>query len=70
MTPRHFRGRAGVALAEQARRLGLDVRDLLVLERTELGLWEIRDLARYLAALGYTLRIVAVDAQGAEAELA
>jgi hypothetical protein len=59
-----------VGLAEQARRLGLDARDLLVLERTELGLWEIQDLARYLAALGYALRIVAVDAQGAETELA
>lgn len=64
MTPRMLRARTRVDLPTMAARLGLDARDLLVLERTPTELWELRDLARYLAALGFVLAVAAVDPNG------
>lgn len=62
MSPRHLRARCRVGPLEQATRLGVDVRDLLVLEATPTDLWEIGDLRRYLSALGHSLRVLAVPA--------
>jgi hypothetical protein len=64
MTPRMLRARARVDLTTMAARLGLDARDLLDLERTPTQLWELRDLARYLAALGFVLAVAAIDPNG------
>lgn len=64
MTPRTLRARARVDLSTMAARLGLSVRDVMTLETTPTHLWELRDLARYVAALGLTLAVAAVDPSG------
>lgn len=64
MTPRSLRARARVDLNTMAARLGLSVRDVMTLETTPTDLWEIRDLARYVAALGFVLAVAAVDPNG------
>lgn len=63
-SPRCLRVRQRVSLADMARRLGVQVADVRALEAVPHGLWELRDLQRYLAALGRTLVVVAVDAAG------
>lgn len=69
MAPWHLRARARIDASTMATRLGIARADLATLERTELGLWEFRTLASYLAALGFVLRVVAVDSRGGETEL-
>lgn len=69
MTPRALRARARVDLATMAARLGITVRDVMTLEATPTDLWELRDMARYVAALGFTLAVAAIDPSGVRFEV-
>ena len=66
MKPRELRARARLSLDEMASRLGIPVDDLRTLEGTATDLWEVRDLRRYLKALGYDLSVQAWGATGFE----
>ena len=70
MSPAHLRAKHRVTVHRMALDLGCTVADVHALERTELPSWKLRDLARYVGALGYAVRIVAVNAHGRETELA
>lgn len=66
----HLRAVHRVALETMAQRLTLSVDDLRALERTELRLWEVRTLAEYAQALGYSLRLtVTREGDGRRLEL-
>jgi hypothetical protein len=69
VTPAHLRARERVDLDDMARRLGISVDDVRTLEAISTGLWEVTVLAQYLAALGFTLRVVAVNENGREDEI-
>lgn len=66
MSPRHLRARCRVDAPTMAKRLGISVQDLAALERTDLPLWDLSALAQYAAALGFVLKVVAVDSRGIE----
>jgi DNA-binding XRE family transcriptional regulator len=69
MSPRHLRGMTGVSLSAMAKALGLSEPTLRILEATPLESWTLAQLARYCAACGHVVRIVATDRDGRETVL-
>jgi hypothetical protein len=65
-TPRHLRMQAKVSQSDMAHRMRIAPTDLRTLEDTSIGLWEVSTLRAYLLALGYEMRVVAVQGEKEE----
>lgn len=70
MTPRVLRARERVSQRDMAARLGISPDDLRTLEANPLDLWEVRDLAAYVSALGLKLEIRVFDSSGVNVVIA
>lgn len=66
MNPRHLRARGQVTQSDMAHRMRITPSDLRTLEETNVALWEVSTLRAYLQALGYEMRVVAVQGEKEE----
>lgn len=60
---------AGLTQEQVANQLGWSPRTVKTAESIPLECWSVGELARYAAACGYVIKMVAVDQDGEESEL-
>lgn len=68
-TPANLRAKVGLAQSLVAIRMGISLQSLRILEATPLSAWTVEQAARYAAACGHVLKVVAVRDDSHEEEL-